>query len=369
MRRRAILNTSGAVSAALLAALGNPAQGQPASRSAACYGPAMVLAPGQTQPLPSGTPGRFAIDLGDIERMEVEISGGQANAGAGALLEVCDLAGAALAAETAASPGGGLVVRFTAPAAGRYIIVAPAAPGSRTLRLRTAHTPFTGASPLIIGHTVFARLAPQMPRAWSFEGKAGQWVRIAAASRSDTSLRLVGPAAEGKSSVLGEDDDSEGLNPLIQRKLHVSGTYIVEVQSLGEESDDITLEVRDLPAPPPPGPPAALRPGAEARGTLASLADRDLYDIAVRSGHTYRIAASAHFDLALDLGLADPLEPANGALASGISVQRTADNTRSGGEVAAFTAAADGHVLIRVRGLGIADGGEDYTVTLSETGR
>jgi hypothetical protein len=99
---------------------------------------------------------------------------------------------------------------------------------------------------------VFARLAPQMPRAWSFEGKAGQWVRIAASSQTDTAIHLVGPAADGKSALLGEDDDSEGLNPLIQRKLHVDGTYIVEVQSLGEEPDDITLDVRELPAPPPP---------------------------------------------------------------------------------------------------------------------
>jgi len=43
--------------------------------------------------------------------------------------------------------------------------------------------------------------------------------------------------------------------------------------------------------------------------------------------------------------------------------------SRGGGEVAAFTAAADGHVLLRVRGLGINEGGEDFALTLTETGR
>jgi hypothetical protein len=284
-------------------------------------------------------------------------------------LEVCDVAGAALAAEIQANPKGGLIVRFAAPAAGRYTLAAAAATGERQLTLRTLRAPYGDAVPLILGHTVFARLSPQVPRAWSFEGKAGQWVRIAATSETDTALHLIGPAADGQTALLGEDDDSEGLNPLIQRKLHVDGVYIVEVQSLGEESDDMTLEVRELPAPPQPGPPIALPPGETRRSRLGSIAERVLYDITVRAGHVYKLEASASFDLVLDLGLADPIEPANGALASGISVQRTIDNTRAGGEIAAFTAAADGHVLVRVRGLGIDEDGEDFSLTLTDSGR
>jgi len=352
-----------------LAALAAPASAQSPGRSAACLGPAAYLAAGQSQSLPSGVLQRFALDLGDVERIEIVLTGSAAPA-AEAPVEVCDMAGASLAVDAAPNADGtGITVRFTAPAAGRYTLVADAAPGPRTLTLRTTRAPFGDAAPLNMGHTVFARLAPQMPRAWSFEGKAGQWVRIAASSQTDTAIHLVGPAADGKSALLGEDDDSEGLNPLIQRKLHVDGTYIVEVQSLGEEPDDITLDVRELPAPPPPAPPVSLRAGIPLQSTLTSIADRRLYDIAVRTGRSYKVEASAAFDLALDVGLADPIEPASGALASGISVQRTIDITHSGGEVAAFTAAADGHVLLRVRGLGINEGGEDYSLTLTETGR
>ncbi len=356
----------GATAAGLALVLAGPAQAQ--SRSAACIGPAAYLAAGQTQTLTPGTLQRFAIDLGEVERIEITLAG-SLTGGDEAPVEVCDMAGAALAVETAPLAGGGRLVRFTAPAAGRYTIAANAAPGPRTLTLRTMRAPYGDAEPLILGHTVFARLAPQVPRAWAFEGKAGQWVRIAAASQTDTTMHLVGPAADGKPALLGEDDDSEGLNPLIQRKLHVEGTYIVEIQSLGEEADDITLEVRELPAPPAPVPPAALRPGAPAHGTLTSVADSALYDISVRAGRSYQVEASAAFDLALDVGLADPLEPASGALASGISVQRTVDVSRGGGEVAAFTAAADGHVLLRVRGLGINEGGGDFSLTLTESGR
>jgi hypothetical protein len=348
--------------------LAAPASAQPPGRSTACFGPAAYLAAGQTQTLTPGTLQRFAVDLGDVERIEIVLTGAATSA-AEAPIEVCDIGGAALATETASRTGNDLIMRFTAPAAGRYTLVAAAHPWPRTLTLRTTRAPYGDAAPLIMGQTVFARLAPQMPRAWAFEGKAGQWVRIAAASQTDTAIHLVGPAADGKSAVLGEDDDSEGLNPLIQRKLHVDGTYVVEVQSLGEESDDITLDVRELPAPPPPAPPVSLRPGGEARRTLASIADRALYDVAVRTGRTYKVEASAAFDLALDVGLADPIEPASGALASGISVQRTVDVTRSGGEVAAFTAAADGHVLLRVRGLGINEGGEEFSLILTESGR
>lgn len=352
----------------LLAGVAQPALAEAPVHSAACSGPAAYLAAGQMETLPPGKIQRFAVDLGDIERIEFELTGSAAQAD-DAPIEICDMAGAALAFETSTNAGGALIVRFTAPAAGRYTLVASALPTARRLTLRTTRAPYGDAAPLIVGHTVFARLAPQMPRAWAFEGKAGQWVRISATSQTDTAIHLVGPAADGKSAVLGEDDDSEGLNPLIQRKLHIDGTYVVEVQSLGEESDDITLDVRELPAPPPQAAPVPLRAGADIHGQLTSIADRALYDVTMRSGQTYKIAASAPFDLALDLGLADPLEPASGALASGISVQRTVDQTRSGGEVAAFTAASNGHVLLRVRGLGINEGGEDYSLTLTETGR
>ncbi len=357
--------------AGLVLALGGLAGSTPTQaqdRTAACIGPATDLAAGQTQTLPPGILQRFAVELGDVERIEIALNGDAAKADA-ASVTICDMAGAPLAAETVAASDGGSTVRFTAPSAGRYTIVAAAAPFPRTLTLRSSRTPYGDAEPLIMGHTVFARLAPQIPRAWAFEGKAGQWVRIGASSQSDTAIHLIGPTDNGKPDVLGEDDDSEGLNPLIQRKLHIDGTYIVEVQSFGEESDDVMLEVRELPPPTPQAPAAPLQPGTPAHGTLASIADRALYDIAVRAGRGYKVEASAACDLALDLGLADPLDPASGALASGISVQRTVDVTRSGGEVVSFTAASDGHVLLRVRGHGINEGGEAFSLTLTETVR
>jgi len=125
--------------------------------------------------------------------------------------------------------------------------------------------------------------------------------------------------------------------------------------------------VREVTAAPPPAPVTALASGT-LKGTLPAEAEALLYDIAVRAGRSYQVSASAPFDLALDLGLADPLEPAGGQPATGISVLRTIDTPRSGAEVASFTAASDGHVLLRVRGLGVYDGGEDFTLTMTESG-
>ena len=78
----------GATAAGLALVLAGPAQAQ--SRSAACIGPAAYLAAGQTQTLTPGTLQRFAIDLGEVERIEITLAG-SLTGGDEATLEVCDM--------------------------------------------------------------------------------------------------------------------------------------------------------------------------------------------------------------------------------------------------------------------------------------
>ncbi|KUR72768.1 hypothetical protein AQZ52_05970 [Novosphingobium fuchskuhlense] len=332
-----------------------------------CVRPDGALAQGETLRLAADAPASLAMELDEIERIEIDLDGtpvAAADPAAPPVLEICDPAGVPIAGELVPGARGMVTLRFIAPAAGRYVVAVAPASVPRTIALRTVRAAAPEVAPLVLGRTVFARLAPRTVRAWSFEGKAGQWVHIAAASESGLALRLVGPAGTS-----GIDETAEGRTPLLQRRLSASGTWRVDVQSLGDAADDITLEVRDLPAAPPPPAATALRPGVAARGTLGTATDTALYDIAVRAGHSYEVAASAPFDLALDLGLPDPLEGDDGAPASGISVRRSIDAARSGGETAGFTAASDGHVLLRVRAVGPFEGGAAFTLTLTESGR
>jgi hypothetical protein len=348
--------------ALLLAATGTAACAQGLPHSADCTRPTAMLERAAPLQLPAETPGSFAMELEEIERIEIDLSRAAASAGESAPPpEICDPAGVPMAGEIVPGPDGLVTLRFIAPAAGRYVLAVPAAPEPRAITLRVPASPPAAAATLVIGRTVFARLAPRMVRAWSFEGKAGQWVRMTVSSDAGAALRLIGPSGAAT-------EPAEGRTPQIQHKLPADGLYAAEVQSLGDAADEITLDVRELTTQPPPAPSTALRPGTPLQAKLGAEADAVLYEVAVRGGQSYAVTASAPFDLALDLGLADPLEPAGGQPATGINVLRTVDTVRSGEEQATFTAASDGQVLLRVRGLGVYDGGEDFTLMLTETG-
>jgi hypothetical protein len=344
--------------------------------SADCARPTATLARDETQPLPAGMPGSFAMELDEIERIELDLAAGAPMPGPApaAALEICDPAGVPIAGEPVPGPDGHVILQFTAPAAGRYVVAVAAGDAPRSLALRVPQGPAADATPLTFGRPVFAHLVPRARRLWSFEGKAGQWVRIAATSDGGAALRLALPegaaAPDPRSAGEGESfggESSEGREPQITRKLPVDGVYRIEVRALGDAPDDLTLDVRELAFPPPPAASADLHPGTALRGTMSAEGDARLYDIALQAGRSYEVEAAATFDLALDIGLADPLEPAGGTPASGISVLRTADASRSGSEIIAFSAASDGHVVLRVRGLGVFEGGEDYTLMLRES--
>jgi hypothetical protein len=349
----------GASLALLVAALSPAARAQGQTRSADCTRPTAMLERGAAQQLPAETPGSFAMELEEIERIEIELSGAAGESAPPP--EICDPAGVPIAGELVPGPDGLVTLRFIAPAAGRYVLAVSAAPAPRTIALRALASPAAEAAPLVIGRTVFARLAPGVARAWSFEGRAGQSVRISLGSEMGAALRLIGPSG-------ADSEAAEGRTPQIERKLPADGLYKLEVQPLGETADEITLDVRELTALPPPRPSATLRPGTPLRARLGAEADAVLFEIAVHAGQSYAVTASAPFDLALDLGLADPLEPAGGQPATGITIVRAVDTAHSGEEQATFTAASDGRVLLRVRGLGVYEGGEDFTLTLTETG-
>jgi hypothetical protein len=77
---------------------------------------------------------------------------------------------------------------------------------------------------------------------FSFAGTAGQWVELKSTSEKDTLLRLAAPDREGAYSVVAENDDSDGLNPAIRRKLPVTGTYFVQVDSLSERAGRVRTD-------------------------------------------------------------------------------------------------------------------------------
>lgn len=349
------------------AALTPTAQAQGHFGGADCIRPDGALAQGETRRIASDMPASLAMELGEIERIEIDLDGNPpaAEAAAAPPMEICDPAGMPIAGEFMPARGGLVTLRFTSPAAGRYVLAVSPAASPRSITMRAAADPVPDVMPLVMGHTVFARLAPRAVRAWSFAGKAGQWVRVAAASEGGLTLRLVGPAGIAQGA---DDDTAEGRNPMLQHKLPIDGVWRVEVQSQGDAVEDMTLDVHELAAAPPPVPAATLRLGTPMRGTLESATDAALYEVTVRAGRSYQVEASAPVDLALDLGLPDPLEPAGGAPASGIMVQRTFEAPRGDSRPATFTAASDGRVLLRVRGTGIVEGGETFTVMLAETG-
>ncbi|MGN6356065.1 MAG: PPC domain-containing protein [Novosphingobium sp.] len=289
-------------------------------------------------------------------------------------LALCDTRGnrlAPLASEVFAKGGSvtaipdGQRLRFLAPTAGRYVIgVVPSTePREILVRERVLSAGSGGTVATALGKVEEGRVASTAPQVFSFAGTAGQWVELKSTSENDTLLRLAGPDRRGDYSELAENDDSDGLNPVIRRRLPVTGTYYLQVDSLGDETKDFTLTLRAIKAPPPPPPPAALRVGAPVRDKLANGDEARLYVLPVVAGHSYRLELTASYDGVVAIGLPNPLESDGDDDKAGFSEIKSQDSGTTGTERLNFTARSTGQLLVRVKSFGIGETDGAYTLT------
>lgn len=296
-------------------------------------------------------------------------------------LALCDVRGTKLvplAGEVFAKGGSvaaipdGQRLRFVAPAAGRYKIgVTPSAEAREILvRERVLGHASGGVAPTGIGKVEEGKVSSAAPQVFSFAGTGGQWVELKSVSDNDTVLHLAGPDPKGEYSEIASNDDSDGLNPVIRRKLPVSGTYYLQVDSLGEEVKDFTLTLKAIKAPPPPPPPARLSAGTTARDKLSGENDAKLYTLPVVAGHSYRLEVTAAYDSVVAIGLPNPVEADDGDAGpgAGFSEVKSQDTGTTGTERLTFTARSTGQLLVRIKSFGIGETDGSYTLVATDLG-
>ena len=217
---------------------------------------------------------------------------------------------------------------------------------------------------------LFRSVSSARPVTYSFTAPAGQWIEIKATSENDTLLHLAGPDRTGTYSKLASNDDSDGLNPLLRRKLTVAGTYYVQVDALGDEAKPFTLTIAPTTAPPPPSPPAPLRIGASVSDSLANQDDAKLYTLPVIAGHSYRLDLTAAYDGVVAIGLPNPVEPDDGdsGPSAGFSEVKSQDTGVTGTERLNFTARQSGTLLVRIKSFGIGETDGRYTLLATDLG-
>ncbi len=295
-------------------------------------------------------------------------------------LKLCDAGGTVLAPQ----PGevfekGGSVskidegerLRFVATSAGRYTIAVGASDEPREVLVR--RRPVGASSPV-----VSARLPGNQkgitssgaPMVFSFTGTAGQWVLLKSTSEKDTVLRLAGPDKAGDYSKIAEDDDTDGLNPAIRRKLPVTGTYYVQVDSLSDEPGEFELSLANSAPPPPPPAPVRLNVGAQVAGRLSGTDDIKLYVLNVVAGRSYRLDLTAPYDGVVGIGLPNPVEPEDGGDKpdAGYADIKSQDSGTTGTEKLNFTARSSGQLLVRIKSFGIGETDGGYTLTATDLG-
>ena len=208
------------------------------------------------------------------------------------------------------------------------------------------------------------------PVVFTFDGAAGQWVELKSTSEKDTVLRLAGPDRQGNYSILAENDDSDGLNPLLRRKLPLAGTYYLQVDSLAEEAGDFELALKRTGAPKPPPPPATLRLGAATTDKLKDGDDVRLYALPVIAGHSYRLELNAAYDGVVAIGLPNPVETDSdpGKPDASFSEVKSQDSGTTGTERLNFTARSSGQLLVRIKSFGIKETDGSYTLTATDQG-
>jgi hypothetical protein len=296
-------------------------------------------------------------------------------------LALCDAGGAKLvplAGEVFAKGGSvsaipdGQRLRFVAPTAGRYRIgVTPSTEAREILvRERVLGQSGGGVAATGIGRAEEGKVSSSAPRVFSFSGTGGQWVELKSVSENDTVLHLAGPDRKGEYSEIASNDDGDGLNPVIRRKLPVSGTYYLQVDSLGDEAKDFTLTVKAIKAPPPPPPPARLSAGATVRDKLSGEDDAKLYALPVLAGHSYRLELTAAYDGVVAIGLPNPVEADDGdsGAGAGFSEVKSQDSGTTGTERLTFTARSTGQLLVRIKSFGIGETDGAYTVVVADLG-
>lgn len=362
---------------------------------------ASSLTMGTVTSVPTGAVRNYKISLGSGEGVIVDLSslkpkakpshsgdeeegdGGHASDKAPAPhnLRICDSAGTLLAPQpgevfekggSVASTDDGERLRFVAQRAGDYIV--SVAPSDEAREILARHRDLGAAqSPIVsagLNTIQKGRVSSSAPMIFTFNGTAGQWVELKSTSDKDTLLRLAGPDRRGAYSQIAENDDSDGLNPMIRRRLPVTGTYYLQVDSLADEIGDFELTLKKIDAPKPPPPPAALRIGTRVSDKLKDGDDVRIYSLPVVSGHNYRLLLNAAYDGVVAIGLSNPVEPDDGSDKpdAGFTEVKSQDSTTAGDEKLDFTARGTGTLLVRVKSFGIGDTDGTYTLIATDQG-
>ncbi len=374
------------------AALAPMAQAQAATCAKAGATPLSV---GTVAPVSPGAARTFTIDLGVREGVIVDLvtiapkadaeAEGEEHADAATptvqSIRLCDGQGNVLAPQPGEvfAKGGSLTstedgerLRFYATAAGQYLVSVKAGDEPREILVRrravgTIQAPVVSA---MLGKSQKGITTSSAPMVFSFNGPAGQWVELKSTSEKDTLLRLAAPDREGNYSVIAENDDSDGLNPIIRRKLPLAGTYYVQVDSLSDEPGEFELSLTPTAAPKPPPPPAPLRVGAVTSGKLADADAMAVYALPVVSGHSYRLELTASYDGVVAIGVPNPVEPEDGGTGAdaGFTEIKSQDSGTTGTEKLSFTARSNGQVLVRVKSFGIGETEGDFTLKALDLG-
>ena len=263
-------------------------------------------------------------------------------------------------------------LRFVAQSSGDYRITVAAGDAPRELLVRrrpggTSNVPIVAAR---LDGELSGTTSSSAPAVLAFTGPAGQWVELKSTSEKDTVLRLAAPDRAGDYSVIAENDDSDGLNPVIRRKLPVAGTYYVQVDSLSDEPGGFTFSAKRIAAPKPPPPPAALRSGATVTGKLADGDAVAVYALPVAAGRSYRLELTAAYDGVVAIGVPNPVEPEDGnsGADAGFTEIKSQDSGTTGTERLNFTARTSGQLLVRVKSFGIGETDGAYTLKASDLG-
>lgn len=264
-------------------------------------------------------------------------------------------------------------LRFVAPADGNYIVTVAGSDAPREILVRrresgSVQSPVLSAA---LGRSVQGVVSSGMPVIYSFTGTAGQWVELKSTSDKDTVLRLAEADSEGNYTVVAENDDSDGLNPMLRRKLRTSRPYFLQVDSLSDEAGGFELSLRRIESPKPPPPPATLRPDTQVSARLVDGDAVTFYNLPVQAGHSYRIELTAAYDSAMAIGLPNPVESEDGSGSSddAFSEVKSQDANLTGTERLNFTARNTGNLLVRIRSFGIGDTNGAYTLLAKDLGQ
>lgn len=362
---------------------------------------ATSLPMGTVASVPAGSAHSYKISLGSGEGVIVDLAslkpkaapshsddeedehdhGDGEKAAAAHSVRICDAAGTLLAPQPGEvfEKGGSVTatddgerLRFVAARAGDYILSVDSSDEARELLARhrdlgAAQAPVVSAS---LDSAQKGRVSSSAPMTFTFAGTAGQWVELKATSEKDTVLRLAGPDRQGAYSKIAENDDSDELNPMIRRRLPVTGTYYLQVDSLAEDMGDFDLTLKRIEAPKPPPPPAALRIGTRVADKLKDGDDVRLYTLSVVAGHNYRLLLNAEYDGVVAIGLNNPIEPDDGSDKpdAGFSEVKAQDTGTSGDEKLDFTARNTGQLLVRIKSFGIKETDGSYTLIATDQG-